>query len=148
MAAKGLEEADLMADPFAMISRFAAAVPLPYRSDSPEQAEADVKTFDATPSMIVLSKTFDPEWWARWTNEEGQSRPATVVKVLGGWQGVAIPEPGRWTLRLEYPGQAVWLGLTVGSTAWSVWLMGYLASWSRKRPRQVAASPTEPEAEA
>ena len=92
--------------------------------------------------MVVLSSTFDPEWRGWWTDAGGDRRPAEVVKVLGGWQGVAVPGPGRWTLNLEYPGRAVRDGLAVASLAWSVWGMayGWLLVAGRWRPgRPVAA---------
>jgi hypothetical protein len=131
--AKGLIEFDLFADPLAMIDRFRLASPLPYRSVNPENAEVDVRVVDPNPLMVVVSRTYDPEWQAVWTSESGETRPGQVVKVLGGWQGVAIPGPGRWTLKLEYPGKAVWMGLAIGSTAWSFWLMGYLGAMMGKR---------------
>ncbi len=147
MPAKGLEKLDILADPYALIDKFKFASPLVYRSEKPEQAEVDVKIADPVPSMVVLSKTFDPEWQAWWSNESGETRPAEVLKVLGGWQGVAIPEPGRWTLHLEYPGKAVWLGLTIASTAWSVWLMGFVRSMTGKPPSRVVVNPAELEVE-
>jgi hypothetical protein len=74
--------------------------------------------------MVVLPRTFDPEWRARWTGPSGD-RPAEVVRVLGGWQGVSVPEPGRWTLHLDYPGRAARLGLAVSTLAWGIWFVFY-----------------------
>ncbi len=136
MASAGLKDADILADPIALITRFRSASPVPERSISPEQTEVDVTVADPVPSMVVLSKTFDPEWQAWWSNSSGATRSAEVVKVLGGWQGVEVPGPGRWTLHLDYPGRAVWVGLTVASTAWSLWMVGYLRAWSRPTSRR------------
>jgi hypothetical protein len=141
----GLVESDRMNEPVALIERFREASPLPYRSEIPERAEVDVRVFSSIPSMVVLSKTFDPEWQAWWSNDSGEERDAKVVKVLGGWQGVVVPEPGRWILHLEYPGRAVWLGLTIASLAWSVWLMGFIASWVGKPSRPTVMNSAEPE---
>ena len=99
---------------------------MPSKSEIPEHEEVEVKVADPSPSMVVLSKTFDPEWQAWWSSPSGERRTAKVEKVLGCWQGVAVPEPGRWTLHLEYPGRAVWVGLTVSSIAWSFWLVAFL----------------------
>jgi hypothetical protein len=141
MGAEGLTNLDILADPLAMIEKFRSASPLPSRSEIPELDEVEVKVASQVPSMVVLSKTFDPEWEAWWSNEAGERTEAKVVKVLGGWQGVVVPEPGKWTLHLEYPGRAVWLGLTIGSTAWSVWLMGVCRAWTGRRPALTRVPP-------
>ena len=123
MPAQGLKEADGMANPLVLLERFRGATPLPSKSATPERAEVEVTVADPAPSMVVLSKTFDPEWQAWWSSDSVERRPATVEKILGGWQGVAVPEPGRWTLHLEYPGREVRIGLIVSILAWSVWLV-------------------------
>jgi hypothetical protein len=130
MASNGLTKLDIFADPFAMVEKFRSASPLQARSEIPERDEIEIRVADPSPTMVVLTKTFDPEWEAWWSNEQGERREAKVEKVLGGWQGVAVPEPGKWTLHLEYPGRAVWLGLTIASTAWSLWLMGFIRAWT------------------
>ena len=126
------EGLDATADPFALIERFRAAIPQTYHSVVPERAEVDVSVSYHEPSMVVLSKTFDPEWRAWWSGPSGERRGAEVVRVLEGWQGVPVPGPGRWTLHLEYPGRAVWVGLMVSSLAWLVWIVVFVrtgASW-------------------
>jgi hypothetical protein len=123
--AAGLEQSDGMTDPAVLIDKFRPALPLPSRSDVPERVEVEVTVVDPSPTMVVLSTTFDPEWRAWWTGPLGERRPADVVKVLGGWQGVKVPEPGRWTLHLEYPGKAVWVGLGVSLFAWVIWFAAY-----------------------
>ncbi len=135
MPSDGLEAADGMVNPQVLLDRFRAATPLPFRSDLPERAEVDLTVTDRSPSMVVLSCTFDPEWQAWWVGPSGDRRPAEVVKVLGGWQGVAIPEPGRWTLHLEYEGRAARIGLAVSAVAWIVWIVAVV----RLKPRPVDA---------
>jgi hypothetical protein len=122
----GLIETDGMVDALALIEKLRSATPLDCRSEAPERAEVEVGAAGPGPSMVVLSKTFDPEWRAWWSSPSVSRRPARVVKMLGGWQGVEVPEPGRWTLHLEYSGRAVRVGLAVSSIAWSVWLVVYL----------------------
>lgn len=130
---QGLETADGMANANVLIDKFQAATPLLSRSLVPEQAEVGVDFKGETPSMVVLSTTYDPEWRAYWTGESGDRRAADVVKVLGGWQGVSIPGPGRWTLHLDYPGRAAWTGLAVSLVAWLAWAVGI----ARAGPRVV-----------
>jgi hypothetical protein len=120
------KELDATVDPFALIAKFRGASPLPYHSDVPERVEVEVLVNDPTPSMVVLSKTFDPEWRAGWSSPSGDRRFGEVVQVLGGWQGVAVPGPGQWTLHLEYPGRAVWIGLAVSGLAWLVWVVVFV----------------------
>jgi len=120
-----LEKVDGMVNPRLLIEKFRGAKPLAFRSDVPERAEVDLSIADRTSSMVVLSVTFDPEWQAWWTSPEGDRRPARVEKVLGGWQGVTAPEPGRWTLHLDYPGQAVRVGIGVSVVAWVLWALIY-----------------------
>ena len=117
---------DGMTDPSPILDRLRSATPLPYRSDAPERAEVEVKVASSSPSMVVLSATFDPEWRAWWSGPSGTRRPAEVAKVLGGWQGVLVPEPGRSTLHLEYPGRAAWVGVWVSTLSWGAWAMMYL----------------------
>jgi len=127
----GLVEEDGMVNPLVLIEKFQSATPLPSRSDLPERVELAVTVSDPTPSMVVLSTSFDPEWQAWWVGPTGIRQPAEVVKVLGGWQGVKVPEPGRWTLHLEYPGRAVWQGLGVSSCAWIIWVLGFIGVRTR-----------------
>ena len=142
--AEGLQETDGMTDPLALLDKLRLAIPLPFRSDVPERAEVDVKVAEAGPLMVVLSTTFDPEWQAWWSGPSGERRPAEVVRVLGGWQGVAVPEPGRWTLHLEYPGRAVWVGLSIASLAWGVWVVVYLRLGPGRAGSSAAVVGTEP----
>jgi hypothetical protein len=126
LPSRGLVEADGMVDPLVLLDKFRAATPLPSRSEVPERVEVDLTVADRSASMVVLSNTFDPEWRAWWSSPSVARRPAEVVKVLGGWQGVAVPEPGRWTLHLDYSGRAVWIGLMVSMVAWVAWGLAFL----------------------
>jgi hypothetical protein len=136
---RGLEKLDAMRDPRVLLAALKGASALPWKSISPEVSEVDVKILAPGPGMVVLSRTFDPEWRAWWSNESG-TRPAEVVSVLGGWQGVVAPEPGRWTLRLEYAGRAARLGITISSLAWSVWGLGYWRAGGKRAATNPGAS--------
>ena len=115
----GLAEINGMADPPTLLNKLRNAPPLAFESDRPERAQVKV----SGQGTVVLSRTFDPEWRAWWTSSSGDRREAEVVKVLGGWQGVAVPtRTGEWTLHLEYPGKGVYDGLTVSALTWCVWL--------------------------
>jgi len=132
-----------MTDPEALVAALRGATPLPLASMEPERAEVEVRADLPGPSMVVLSRTFDPEWKATWVGVGDDQRGAEVERVLGGWQGVRVPEPGRWTLRLEYDGRAARFGLVASALAWSVWA----AAWWRlgrraRREARAAASAT------
>ena len=127
LPAEGLTQANGMRDPSVILGAFRRATPLSLQSSRPERAEVAAEVAAGPSSMVVLSSTFDPEWQAWWEGPSGERRPSEVVKVLGGWQGVVAPEPGRWTLHLEYPGRAAKIGLAVSVVAW----LGWLAAWLR-----------------
>ena len=143
MPSAGLEQ-DEMGDAQRLIDRFQDAIPLPYRSRVPEETSVTGIIAGQTPSMVVLTTTFDPEWQAEWANSAGERRPAEVVKVLGGWQGVATPGPGPWTLHLSYPGRAAWAGLAVSAAAWLIWIVGYVRVGATKNENAGVAVEGEP----
>ena len=123
-----------MTNPLALLDVLKTANPLPSHRDGPEAVEVEVRVLAPGASMVVLSRTFDPEWRGLWSSGDGDApHAAKVVKVLGGWQGVAVPGPGRWTLRLEYEGRAASRGMWISSMAWSVWLMGFVGLRRSKR---------------
>ncbi|MBX6314410.1 MAG: hypothetical protein IRY99_16075, partial [Isosphaeraceae bacterium] len=109
------------------------ARPLGVRSPVPERVEIDVHAEE--PSFVVISQLDYPEWRARWKGPNGE-RPATIERAFGhdsggAWQRIAVPEPGDWTLTLEFEGQDVRDGLKVSGLAWILWGLAY--AWSRRR---------------
>jgi len=123
-----------MDDPLALLDTLRDAVPLPCRSEVPERAEVAVEV-RSNPAMVILSRTYDPEWRATWHGPGDDRRVAEVERVLGGWQGIWAPEPGRWTLHLEYDGRAARQGLVASALAWGLWGAAFLRL-GRKRPRR------------
>ena len=119
--------ADLAADsghPATILGALEAAKPLSTRSDVPERLEVDVEA--PGPGVVLISQLDVPDWEARWSEPDGSDRPATIVRVFGGWQAVATTEPGPRTLRLTYRARDVRLGLIVSGLAWPI---GFLACW-------------------
>ena len=91
------------------------------------------------PGVVVIAQLAHPDWTGCWTGPEGE-RPASIVRVFGGWQGVLLPGNGAWTLHLEYRGEDVWTGLKVSAFAWTVGapciLPAVVARGSVRRRRQ------------
>jgi hypothetical protein len=99
------------------------ARPLVIQGERPERLEIEVEA-DDSPAVVVVSQLADPAWQARW-KDGGGSRKAVITPVFRhpiqgatGWQSVAVTEPGRRTLTLEYPGYDVYEGLAVSGLAW------------------------------
>ncbi|MBV8556653.1 MAG: hypothetical protein JO116_13915 [Planctomycetaceae bacterium] len=114
-------------DPKSVLGVLGRATPLATRAPSPERMEVDVVA--KGPALVVVSQLADPQWRARWSGRGGE-RPATIVPVFRGdravgWQGVRVPEPGAWTLHLEYRGWDVQEGLIVSALAWWVGILAY-----------------------
>jgi hypothetical protein len=86
----------------------------------------------------VISELADPEWEAVWTGPVGD-RPAVLSRAFGApgkgaWQAVAVPGPGRWTLRMMYRGRDVTVGLAVSATAAALGALAYLRYGRGPRP--------------
>jgi hypothetical protein len=118
------------------------AVPLPLHSSVPERLEIEVQA--DKPSIVVVSQLADPQWRAMWSGPSGD-RAAVIERVFGqpgkgAWQGIAVPEPGKWVLRLEYVGRDVQQGLAVSAIAWLLWGAGFLR-WGRERSSRQGAVP-------
>ena len=110
-------------DPAEIVALLARAEPVSVRSERPERLDIEVEA-DAGPAVVVISQLADPAWRASWKGGGG-SRPAVITPVFRhpirgatGWQSVAVPEPGRRILTLEYPGLDVQVGLAVSGLAW------------------------------
>ena len=119
-----------MTDPRAILDTFRDATPLPWVSEIPERIA--IGPFDAEASgMVILTRTFDPEWHATWLREGEPPRPAEVERVLGGWQGVRVPGSGRWALLLGYDGRAARVGLWLSGAAWAIWVAAWF--WTGRK---------------
>ena len=74
---------------------------------------------------MIVSQLADPQWTARWIGLDGQGEfDGEILPAFrkgsrpGGWQRVAVPAPGRWTLRLEYDARDVAEGAAISTIAW------------------------------
>ncbi|RUL88102.1 hypothetical protein [Tautonia sociabilis] len=115
--------------PEEVIAALGRARPLTTRTTAPEHLEIDVDA-DAR-SVVVISQLHYPEWRATLVGPDGRPNPETVDRVLGGWQGIVLPGPGRWTIRLDYEGRAERIGLVVSALSWAGWGGGLF--WGSRR---------------
>jgi len=121
------------------------AEPLVWRSPRPERVEVEwLASPNDKPGWVLISQTFDPEWAGIWVGPTGETRPAMVIPAFEGFQAVAAPplKPGRWTLHLEYRGNAARWGLLVSVVAWLVWVGVAVWVWFRGRSLGREVSPS------
>ena len=92
-------------------------------SARPEEWTISVATDD--PAWVIVSQLADPQWTARWIGLDGQGvLTAEILPAFrrgsrpGGWQCIAVPASGRWTLRLEYDARDVAEGAAISTVAW------------------------------
>ncbi len=119
---------DWSGDVRAMLAILDASKPLAVASARPEQWTIAVEVDG--PAWVIVSQLADPQWTARWIGVDGQeSRFGKVLPAFckesqpGGWQCLAVPPPGRWTLRLEYDAHDVEDGAAFSTIAWLSWML-------------------------
>jgi len=100
------------------------AQPIGLTRQSPEQVLVSGQTDG--PTVLIVSQFADPEWRAERIGPGETTAQAPIVAVFGGWQGLKIPEAGRWTIRLEYQGRAAFWGLVATSGFGALWLVSLL----------------------
>ena len=127
-------------EPSRVLTALRNAKPLTERASRPECLDIPVE-IDG-PGVVVIAQLAHPDWTGRWTGPEGE-RPASIVRVFGGWQGVLLPGNGAWTLHLEYRGEDVWTGLKVSAFAWTVGALAFCLRWWREG-RSAAKTATPP----
>ncbi len=119
--------------PEPILNALSSAQVLVERRLAPECLEVDlVVEAGDLPAAIVLTQLAHPDWKGTWRGPEG-SQEASIVRVLGGWQGVQVPGPGTWTLQLRYDGQSVRIGLALSALAWLLWCLGFF--WTVRQGR-------------
>jgi hypothetical protein len=125
-AAKTLD--DWSADVHSMLAILDASKPLTVESPTPEEWNISVEVDGL--GWVIVSQLYDPQWTARWIGVDGQN--ALTGKILpafckesepGGWQCLAAPPRGRWTLRLEYDARDVAEGAAISAVAWLSWTL-------------------------
>ena len=111
-----------------MLAILDAAEPLAAESARPEEWTISVQVDE--PAWVIVSQLADPQWTARWIGLDGQGEfdgkilPAFRKESQpGGWQCLAVPAPGRWTLRLEYDARDVAEGAAISMVAWLSWML-------------------------
>lgn len=126
-------------EPGELLDLLADARPLPLRSRSPEHLELDLEA--EGPGTVVVAQLDYPEWSASWVGPAGDANPSEIDRVLGGWQGVTVPGPGRRTLRLDYEGRAERWGLVISAVSWAGWGLGLALASRRGRRSSRAGAP-------
>lgn len=103
------------------------ARPIKANSPAPERVEISISVNG--PGFVVLSQLDYPEWRATLTGPDGpQTVPIRRVfgrKGGGAWQAVEIPSTGSWSLRLDYDGRDVLLGLMISALAWPLVVLAF-----------------------
>jgi len=120
-----------------VIAMLPVAEPLTCLASDPEHLEVILTAKGADTALV--SVLFDTEWRGRWVDPWGNEQPATLCRVFarppsapGGWIAATAPGSGIWTLRLDYRGRDVQVGLGVSALAWLAWLG---LGWRLRRPK-------------
>jgi hypothetical protein len=136
-------------EPAEILSVFERAQPVSVESASPERLTVVFQSDE--PSWLILSQLADPQWTGRWFdadgNEVGEARIVPTFHKTGesgGWQRVAVPAQGWWTLRMEYDAEDARNGLAVSAIAWSCWMIALFKHlWPQHRSRRLAMGSEE-----
>ena len=122
---------DWSGDVRTMLALLDVSEPLSGESATPEEWTISVEVDG--PAWVIVSQLADPQWTARWIGVDGQeARPGKILPAFrkegqpGGWQCLAVPPPGRWTLRLEYDARDVAEGAAISTIAWLSWMLAVL----------------------
>ncbi len=118
---------DSSGDPRQILRVLHKAIPLAAESQRPEEwaildrgGGARLGDRQAGCRPAVESRRIDQE---KWRANVPEIRPAfRKARESIGWQCIAIPAAGRWTLRLEYEGGDVFAGLMISVIAWIGWM--------------------------
>ena len=142
---------DWSGDPRHILRVLQGAAPLTAESRTPEQWTILIEA--AEPGWVIVAQVADAQWSAQIidqdTNSETESEILPAFRRVGestGWQCVAIPAAGRWTLRLEYEANDVLVGLTISLIAWTGWLAVVLRAGYGMRRSAVRTMPNTTEA--
>jgi len=109
--------------PRAVLEALAAALPL--TRDSPRPEESTIEVDAPGPGVVVVSQLDYPRWRATLSG-----RPVPIARVFDGWQGIEVPGPGSWTVRLSYDTTVDRACLAASGLAWVGWALLY---WKAKR---------------
>jgi hypothetical protein len=119
-------------DPKDILKIIDSAGPLESESVRPDEWSISFRADD--PAWVLISQLADPQWTARWFGLDeqgvfdGEILPAfRKGSQPGGWQRIAVPASGRWTLRLQYNADDVAEGAAISTIAWVCWIMAALS---------------------
>jgi hypothetical protein len=137
-------------DPRAVLEVLGRGRGLDVRRSRPERVEIAVEADG--PAVLIVAQLADPAWRATWVGPDGP-RPAAIVPAFAlprqgarpeekGWQAVAVPGAGRWTLRLDYDDRAVAASLVVSGVSWLVWPLGFVFLFPGRAANQSQGGPT------
>ena len=117
---------DWSGDPWHILRVLQGAIPLPAESRTPEEWAILIEAGE--PGWVIVSQVADPQWKAQTIDQDKVSTKCEILPAFRkasesiGWQCIAIPAAGRWTLRLEYEGGDVFAGLMISVIAWIGWM--------------------------
>jgi hypothetical protein len=117
----------LAGEPSSVLRVLQNAEPLEDSSSRPDERTMQVKATQR--GVVILAQLFYPEWRAWWEGSGG-TQPAEIERAFDGWQAVRMPEPGTWTLRMQYAGDDVHQGLAFAGIAWGLFVLAFLLMWA------------------
>lgn len=108
------------------------AQPLKVQRESPEKLNIRLKTDSA--EYWVISQWADPSWQANLRNDEGKEARVEIIALDGGWQAIAIPGPGTWTLGLFYIPAMFGYLLVFSAAGWAIAISSLLLLSRKAKP--------------
>lgn len=115
-----------------------AAQATPMEVDRPSAEEIRITAATKGPELWLISQWAAPGWQATLSKTGTAGETARITPMQGGWQGVAVPAAGTWTLGLRYTSAAYSVGFRISTIAWSAALAGGLMLWRKpNRPNHL-----------
>jgi hypothetical protein len=89
------------------------------------------------PGLLVVADTWMPGWSAR-----VDGKPAAVLRGNHAQRVIALPEPGRHTIVMQYRPPGLLTGCAISLVSFAAWglFCGFVTFRSRSRPRDTGAA--------